>query len=74
MGTDLNPDERAAKSSMRLTGHLIEILNAQNKIKSDITSSCIETFRYDQALIKKCFLMSDMYQLVKKQNFLNFFA
>ena len=57
---------------MRLTGHLVEILQAQNKINIDITSS--EVFRYDQGLIKKCYLMSDMYQLVKKQNFLNFFA
>lgn len=73
MGTgDVADGKAATKNSMRLTGHLIEILQAQNKINTDITSS--EVFRYDKGLIQKCYIMTDMYQLVKKQNFLNFFA
>ena len=63
-GTELADGQTAPKNSMRMTGHLIEILQAQNKINPDITSS--EVYRFDPGLIKKCFLMSDMYQLVKK--------
>lgn len=55
MGTEVEGGPAATKSSMRMTGHLIEILQAQNKINTDITSS--EVYRYDQALVKKCFLM-----------------